>query len=241
MHKSFKTSILVVSDVHIGSPVSRSRTLRRTLKRWDFEVLVINGDLFNDLKSARLSHDDWKLLLYLQWLAARKKVLWVKGNHDDPVAQVLTLLLGIELVDEHRFELERVKYLIIHGHQFDHFILENPTVTDIACAIYYTLHIIDGRKQRLSRLVKRISKKWLRLSKEVATKALAYGVKQGVDVIVCGHTHKAATQEDGKVRYYNSGCLTDIPSTVLSIDKRVRIWSVDEDEKCMERGDHDKH
>ena len=149
-----KTHTLVVSDIHIGSPVSRAEALVETLKQWEFKVLVILGDLFNDLNFTRLGKEDWKLLSYLRKISKDVRVIWVEGNHDGPSSGVISLLLGIELVQEYEWEHAGVPYLAIHGQQFDHFIQQNPTVTNIACAIYFTLQLMDKKTHRFSRFVK---------------------------------------------------------------------------------------
>ena len=91
---------------------------------------------------------------------------------------------------------------------------------------------MDKKNHRFSRFIKRVSKKWLRLSTEVGEKAHTYGIKRKRNVI-CGHTHKAARVE-GFISYYNSGCWTDKPSHFLIIDKHgVHTYS-EEDGKYEE-------
>ncbi len=231
-----RTHVLVVSDIHIGSPVSRSEVLLKVLRQWEFDILLIDGDLFDDLAFTRLTKDDWRLLSYLRKLTGHKRnarVVWARGNHDDPaVAEAVAHLLGIGLVEEFEWEEDSEGYIALHGHQFDSFIQRHPATTNAACAIYFTLQLL-GKGQRLSRLAKRISKRWLRLDREVGTKALAYGEEKGRN-IVCGHTHHLARRE-GKVVYYNSGCWTDIPSSFLAVDRGgVRAYEVGKDGECRE-------
>jgi len=40
-------NILVISDVHLGSPVSRVKSLAKVLKSEKYDHLIINGDLFD--------------------------------------------------------------------------------------------------------------------------------------------------------------------------------------------------
>jgi UDP-2,3-diacylglucosamine pyrophosphatase LpxH len=73
-------------------------------------------------------------------------------------------------------------------------------------------------KHRVSRWVKRSSKKWLRLSEKVGVDAAYHGFhRHGADVVVCGHTHVAGTKIIGEVLYVNSGCWTDVPSQYVTI------------------------
>lgn len=38
-----------------------------------------------------------------------------------------------------------------------------------------------------------------------------------MDGVICGHTHRAITEEGGLFGYYNSGCWTENPCTWLSV------------------------
>lgn len=223
---------ILISDIHVGSPVSRSKALLATLKKYHFRLLIINGDFFDDLNFTRLTRDDWELLSYLRKISNPKygvRVIWARGNHDEPASEAIPHLIGAELVEEFEWEYNGERYLAIHGDQFDRFILENPITTAVFSAIYVFLQTLDKKTHRFSRFVKRVSKTWLRLSDEVAEKALAYGARKGVRHIICGHTHMAFEREKAGVHFYNSGCWTDIPSTYITIDDAgIHTHTVDE-------------
>jgi metallophosphoesterase superfamily enzyme len=53
---------LIVSDIHLGSEVSRSKQLLDVIKQFQFKRLILNGDVFDDLNFKRLSKSDWKFL-----------------------------------------------------------------------------------------------------------------------------------------------------------------------------------
>ncbi|MFN4917762.1 MAG: hypothetical protein ACK5HH_09960, partial [Ignavibacteria bacterium] len=40
---------LIVSDIHLGSEVSRSKQLLDVIKQFQFKRLILNGDVFDDL------------------------------------------------------------------------------------------------------------------------------------------------------------------------------------------------
>ena len=64
----------------------------------------------------------------------------------------------------------------------------------------------------------------MRNSEKVAARAFLYARLRGIDYIFCGHTHKALQERRGKIRYFNSGCWTEIPSTYITIDgKKIEI------------------
>jgi len=217
-----KTHTLIISDVHLGSEVSRARALEETLKGWEFSRLILLGDIFDALNFSRLTEDHWHFLSYIRSLSDPQKpveVVWIVGNHDELLTKVAPNLLGIEVREEYRWEYNGEQYLAIHGHQYDRFMIDNKMLSDIASALYLFLQKIDLKKRRLSRLVKRMSKKWLRLSEKIARSAIRYGKREGVRYIFCGHTHLSLTRSEKRIDYYNTGCWTDIPSTFVTIDE----------------------
>lgn len=213
---------LIVSDVHLGSPVSRAKKLEETLREWHFEKLILLGDIFDDLDFSRLAEEHWDLLSYIRELSRPEKgieVVWIKGNHDELLSRVASSFLGIEVHRERQWEFGGKTHLAIHGHQFDRFLVNNKFLSDIASSFYLFLQKIDMEQQRFSRLIKRMSKRWLRLSEKVAGAAIRYGKRKSADVVFCGHTHLAVEKHPNGVDYYNTGCWTDIPSTFATIDE----------------------
>ena len=211
---------LIISDIHLGSDVSRSREALKMLKSYSFKRLILNGDVFEDLNFKRLRKDDWKLLSYIRKLSNPKRgveVVWVAGNHDG-IAQILTHLLGIPVFDEYIWESGGETYLAIHGHQFDTFLNERVIISTLACNFYKLFQRIDGNEQRISRWMKRRSKTWLRVSEKIAREAMEYGRSKGAGYVFCGHTHLAIEQTDGIIKYFNSGCWTDKPSHYLTVE-----------------------
>lgn len=216
---------IIVSDIHLGSEVSRSKQLLDTLLHYRYKQLILNGDVFDDLNFKRLSKSDWKFLSYIRKMSSHKShahVIWVIGNHDG-VAEVLSHLLGIEVLEEYLWSDNGKIYLALHGHQFDSFITENARLTDIASYLYLLLQKVDSQEQQLSRWVKRTSKKWLQLSESSADDAIEYARKCGAQAVFCGHTHIPLIKEKDGVLYCNSGCWTDRPSHFITICSRHGI------------------
>jgi UDP-2,3-diacylglucosamine pyrophosphatase LpxH len=212
---------IIVSDIHLGSEVSRSRELLAMLKTYSFRRLILNGDVFDDLNFKRLTKSDWKFLSTIRKLSNPKRgceVVWVAGNHDG-VADILSHLLGVKVYEEYFWEENDELCLAIHGHQFDTFITRNVLATALASQLYLWVQKLGGKQQRLSRWVKRTSKVWLRLSEKIAHDALAYARSRGARHVFCGHTHIPMHLTDGIAHYYNSGCWTDRPSQYITVEK----------------------
>lgn len=214
-----KTHTLIISDLHLGSKVSRSKRVTSFLKNFEFQKLILLGDMFEDLDFGRLKEDDWKFLSAIGEISKTKKVIWVEGNHDQGIVQIFANLTNARVKKAYSWKYNKKKYLAMHGHQFDNFLLNNAFLGFIANQAYNILQIVDFKDKRMSRFIKGKSKGWLRLSKKVAQRALLYAKLQGVDYIICGHTHKILTKKSGETRYYNCGCWTDTPSGYVTIDK----------------------
>jgi len=212
---------LVISDIHLGSEVSRAKDALEMLRQFSFSRLILNGDVFEDLNFKRLKKEDWKFLSYIRKLSNPKRgveVVWVAGNHDG-IAEILSHLLGIPVHEELSWEYEGEKYLAIHGHQFDKFLNENVMISTVACAIYKFFQLIDTENQDVSRWMKRRSKTWLRVSEKIANDAIDYARSKGAQYVFCGHTHQAMEYTSDGITYFNSGCWTDVPSQFITVDK----------------------
>jgi len=219
-----KSHALIISDLHLGSRVSRAREATEFLKNFEFKKLILLGDIFEDLNFNRLRSDDWKFLALVTKFSKTRKVRWVMGNHDKDLAKILAALTGAKAYKVYTWRYGGKKFVAIHGHQFDNFLTDNPFLSLIAPQIYNFIQLLDFSDKRISRYIKRESKLWMRNSEKVAARAFFYARLRGFDYIFCGHTHKAMEERRGKIHYYNSGCWTEIPSTYIAIDgKKIEI------------------
>jgi len=211
---------LIVSDIHLGSRVSRAKEALTTLKKYSFNRLILLGDIFDDLNFERLNEDHWAFISHVRGLSEsdnKIEVVWVIGNHDELLMKVMSHLMNMEAHRFYEWEYLGKKYLAIHGHQFDRFLSENIILSAIASSLYFFIQRIDTKKQRISRFIKRMSKSWLRLSEKIAKSASLFATFRKAQYVFCGHTHKAMQKEFKKNMYFNSGCWTDIPSNYITI------------------------
>jgi len=214
-----KTHTLILSDFHLGSKVSRSKKAITLLKSYRFKKLILLGDIFESLNFNRLQESDWKLLSLISDFSKEKKVRWIEGNHDKGLTKIFTAFTGAKVYKVYKWKYKNKKYLAIHGHQFDNFLINNTFLSYFANWIYNGIQLVDFPDKRISRLIKRRSKGWLRLSEKVASRALLYAKLRKVDFIFCGHTHKAMHKKKKDIHYYNSGCWTDDPCTFITLDE----------------------
>jgi UDP-2,3-diacylglucosamine pyrophosphatase LpxH len=210
----------IVSDVHLGTDLSRPAALLATLQRYTFRRLILLGDILDDLNFSRLPRRHWDLLTYLRTLCAperRVEVVWVAGNHDHLLSRLTHNFLGLPVRKRYEWRHEGKTYLAMHGHQFDSFIERHPLITASAGSLYCTLQRWETEHHRLSRFLKRTSKTWLQVSELIAQQAAAYAARHGADGIFCGHTHSPLSRVFGEVTYHNTGCWTEKPATFVTI------------------------
>jgi UDP-2,3-diacylglucosamine pyrophosphatase LpxH len=229
--------------VHLGSDCSRAHDATRVLKENSFRRLILLGDIFADLNFGRLTKEHWRFLGYIRKLSNPKRkveVVWVEGNHDHGLTDVMSHLVGVKVYQEFAWEYAGLRHLAIHGHQFDGFAVNSVRLNHLGTLLYLWVQKLDLKGKPVARLIDRLNTNWLRMSSKVASGALSYARQHGVDRIFCGHTHEALYREQDSVQYYNAGGWTDSKPTYLTIgEEGVRIHGYQEHEYQHEHRDHE--
>jgi UDP-2,3-diacylglucosamine pyrophosphatase LpxH len=214
---------LILSDLHLGAETSRAREATRVLKENRFERLILLGDIFADLNFARLTKEHWKFLGYIRKLSNPKRnieVVWVEGNHDHGLTDIMSHLVGIRVYQHYTWDYRGLRHIAIHGHQFDGFQVDRIRLSQFGTSLYLLLQKLDFKSKPIARMIDRLNTRWLRMSPKVAAGALNYARHQGADRIFCGHTHEALHQEKDGIQYYNAGGWVDSRLTYLTIDEQ---------------------
>ena len=218
---------IILSDLHLGSEVSRASDAVRMLKSASFNRLILLGDIFSDLNFRRLKKEHWQFLGYIRKLSNPKReieVVWVEGNHDHGLSDVMSHLVGIRVYEEYIWEYCGVKHLAIHGHQFDRFVSRNRVLSTFLATIHLGLQKFAFGKKRMIGFLEHFDTAWLRLSSKVAAGAVAHGKSKFAARVFCGHTHEARTLHRDGVEYYNTGSWTQDSATYVAIDHEgVRV------------------
>ena len=235
---------IIISDLHLGSEVSRASSAMRLLKSASFNRLILLGDIFSDLNFGRLKKEHWRFLGYIRKLSNPKReieVVWVEGNHDHGLSQVMSHLVGIRVYQEYAWEFEGKRHLAIHGHQFDRFLTRNRVLSQFLSALHLALQKMSFGKKRMIGFLERFDTAWLRLSAKVAAGALAHGRSKDVQRVFCGHTHEALSLQCDGVEYYNSGSWTQENATYIAVDHQgARVLEYREpSEESIEQEVHD--
>src|SRR5450755_4068397 len=158
--------------------MSRAREALRVLRENQYRRLILLGDIFADLNFGRLKKEHWKFLGFIRKLSNPKRnveVVWVEGNHDLGLAQIMSHLVGVRVFQEYRWEYRGQRHIAAHGHQFDGFVVSNVQVSYwIGTILYLQLQKWDSKNKTLTRFLDRLNTRWLRLSPKVADGALAH-------------------------------------------------------------------
>ena len=197
---------VAVSDIHLESKDCRAELLLEVLGRYEFERLIIVGDLYE--KGSPIGDNQFEVVNYLR--ENSEKIVYVNGNHD-PAGEILAGgIAGIKTVDEYMWTMGEKKFCSLHGHQFDQFlfIFSAPLIDRIFTKIVALVKKTDKEKWHVSKLISYMHD-WL--SGHIVTKAKKYALKNDANVIICGHTHIAmhtSFPEIG-VDYFNCGNWND--------------------------------
>jgi UDP-2,3-diacylglucosamine pyrophosphatase LpxH len=216
---------VILSDLHLGSETSKAREALEALKSMTFRRLILLGDIFCDLNFRRLKKEHWNFLSYIRKLSNPKRnveVVWVEGNHDFGLVEVMSHLVGVQAYKQYVWEFAGEKHLAIHGHQFDSFVVKDrfKLCSFFGGFVFLLIQKMDSKKKRFARFLDRLNTRWLRLESKVAEGALAHGAAEGVKRIFCGHTHEPDMAHRRGVHYYNSGSWTTEHPTYISICER---------------------
>jgi UDP-2,3-diacylglucosamine pyrophosphatase LpxH len=229
---------LILSDLHLGAEMSRAREALRVLQATSYRRLILLGDIFADLNFGRLKKEHWKFLGYIRKLSNPKRqieVVWVEGNHDHGLTEIMSHLVGVRVYQEYQWSYGGLRHIAVHGHQFDSFVVKNVRLNYwFGTLLYLQLQKWDTRNKALTRFLDRLGTRWQRLSEKVADGALAHARHHLAQRIFCGHTHVALHKHDSAADYFNSGSWIDARPTYITVgDDGVRIHEFTEQSESV--------
>jgi predicted phosphodiesterase len=230
-----KTHILQISDIHLGNANCHAGLLLKTLKGFDYEILILGGDTHENGSDIR----DEKQLELIEYLREqRKKIKPLYGNHDPPQRKP-DRILGLKLAKKYTWKVGQKKYCAIHGHQFDRFlfIFSEPFLDKLISFVIYILRWLDPGKIHMSKWLDDFHKNH---SLHVAKRAYKYAKRHKIDNIFYGHVHLPGNftffdKKSGKIiNCYDRGSWIENPSSFVTVDKdgtvKLRFVEVPEPE-----------
>src|SRR6201993_580897 len=119
--------------------MSRAREALHVLQQNSYRRLILLGDIFADLNFGRLKKEHWKFLGFIRKRSNPKRnieVVWVEGNHDHGLSEIMSHLVGVQVYQEYEGEYGEARHLAIHGHQFDGLALSNSLASELFTSFY---------------------------------------------------------------------------------------------------------
>ena len=194
----------------------------------NFERVILLGDIWETLQSRRLGSVREELTLAraahpeIARRFERPRYHYIHGNHD-----LVAGLTGVP--DELTFQADGVRLLFTHGHQNDDLIKRRQWLADLGVwlggwirrvgldAFYRLCAKLDEARGGLSLDGLRCEfQQW----------AVGEATRREFDVVVTGHTHRAARTEHGSRLFLNSGSCSEGQLSFLSIDTRRGDYAV---------------
>lgn len=209
--------LLVVSDLHLGSPASNAE--RRLAGFLDHAASVgasvcINGDGFDLLQSSfsRLVRASLPVLSKLRKVQEQGgNVYYVVGNHDLVLEHFLQHVLVFRMAPFLNVRSGDRRIRVEHGHLYDPFYSRFPRLYEIACRAFgMTLFVHKDFYRVWSTLADGVDRVRRRRAGDVLElsphhRAAERLLDRGFDAVVFGHTHHAEVVDLPSGRYVNSG------------------------------------
>lgn len=211
-----------ISDIHLGYRDCQADYLLDFLSRIHCETLYLVGDIV-DLWSLKRRfcwpQKHYQVMLKFYELAARGvRVVYVPGNHDEPIRRFCGQLFGpIEIALEHEYTTADGKHLLImHGDAMDAYINHGWLTRLVGDHGYDFLLFINRWANRfrkwmgrpyfsLAGLIKSNIKGAKAAIETYQQACLAEADRRGYDGVICGHIHSPALFEQDGLRYANTG------------------------------------
>jgi UDP-2,3-diacylglucosamine pyrophosphatase LpxH len=211
-----------ISDIHLGYRDCKADYLLDFLDHIHCDTLYLVGDIV-DLWSLKRRfcwpQKHYQVMLKFYELAARGvRVIYVPGNHDEPIRRFCGQLFGpIEIAFEHEYITADGKHmLIMHGDAMDAYISLGWLTKFVGNVGYDLLLFINrcanhlrkwmGRPYfSLAGLIKSNIKGAKAAIDTYQKAALAEAKHRGYDGVICGHIHYPALFEENGMRYCNTG------------------------------------
>jgi UDP-2,3-diacylglucosamine pyrophosphatase LpxH len=203
---------VIVSDLHLGCRFCLHAEFLRFLDALPAEAtLVLNGDTV-DRRHTPFPEPHRLVLERLRAESRRRRVVWVRGNHDD--RYVLDRPEQIEMAAAHA--LQPFLY-VSHGHDF----YTRTVYYRLFVWAFKTLHDIrlclGAPSVHVALFAKKLPWLYRLLKRQVALNAAEYARENGYRAVACGHVHDVEDFTVGGVRYVNTGAWTERPLACLVV------------------------
>ncbi len=218
---------VIVSDLHIGSHHFLYEDFECFLGNIseDYE-LILNGDIIdNPYENLKPPHQ--RILDLIGQASYRRKVVWVRGNHDNGYEPK-----GFEKVHFKGVYNLGNRLLIAHGHDFDEIMPRNQAFIH-AFKLMHDLRVkLGARPVHVAEYAKKWELFYRFLCKNVMINAANCAMRNGYQAVTCGHTHYPEDRIFNGIRYINTGAWTELPAFYLQVTENEMTLKTIEESSC---------
>ena len=220
--KIFNYRSIWISDFHLGTRGCQSELLLEFIRHTQSEKLYLVGDIIDGwaLKNTWYwpqSHND-VVQKILRKARHGTEVFYISGNHDEVMRGFVPVNFGgVSILNQVIHEtVDKKKYLVVHGDQFDGIIQCAKWLAMLGSItydflIYFNRYINFFRKKlgyeywSLSNYLKFTVKNAVKFVSEYEKLVCNYAKQFKVEGIICGHIHHANMQIMNGIHYINDG------------------------------------
>ncbi|MBO0948275.1 UDP-2,3-diacylglucosamine diphosphatase [Fibrella forsythiae] len=218
---------IVLSDLHLGTAGSKAKEATDFLKYHSCQKLILNGDIIDGWQLRQ--HGVWKKkhtaffkVVLKQIVHHDTKVIYLRGNHDDFLDQVLPLQVGRNFRIQRDYLLKSVNpagersFYVTHGDVFDSITSHMKWLAYLGDIGYTFLLWVNKLYNQyrawrglpyysLSQTVKQRIKSAVSYISDFEEKLTELARARHCDGIICGHIHQPAIRQINGLIYMNSG------------------------------------
>lgn len=227
---------IVISDIHLGAAGSKAKEVVKFLKAYSCDTLILNGDIIDGWQLNKSGTWKRKHTRFFQRMLKmiknyNTKVIYVRGNHDDFLDQVLPFSIGnFSIVRNYRFTgLNGKQYYVTHGDIFDTITTNLKWVAKLGDMGYTFLlwvnKVYNNRRRKrglpyysLSKKIKSKVKSAVSYINDYEAQLVKVAKAEKCDGIICGHIHTPAIKKIDDIEYLNSGDWVESLSALVEED-----------------------
>jgi UDP-2,3-diacylglucosamine pyrophosphatase LpxH len=233
LKKDYKYRTIIISDVHLGSGGSKAHEATAFLKQNRCEKLILNGDII----------DGWQLKKYGSWQKKHTaffrvvlkmmekndtKVIYIRGNHDDFLDQVMPFVIGrnFQIRRDYILRSGDKKFFVTHGDVFDSITSGMKWLAHLGDVGYTFLLWLNKKYNQyrtwrgmpyysLSQSIKHKVKLAVNYVSDFEEKLAELAKNRNCQGIICGHIHHASIRDIDGITYMNSGDWVETMSALV--------------------------
>jgi UDP-2,3-diacylglucosamine pyrophosphatase LpxH len=234
-----KYKAVIVSDLHLGTKDSKAKEFIEFLEQHPTEVLILNGDIVDGWalnRGSKWKKSHTKAIAALLKLSNKTKIIWIRGNHDEFLAEFIGSHFGnIEIRENYILNTgkwvvndlyEKRCYFVFHGDVIDVFITKYKWLAKVG-SVGYDLALWINRwynryrawrklpYQSISQEIKAGVKAATNYINDFETTAVKMALQNGCYGVICGHIHQPADLTINNAHYLNSGDWVENRTAIL--------------------------